>query len=218
MSKILNNTIKYLLKTLKIFFLSVFILVVLSLIFTTVFVDDEDNKSFLGLNFYIVLSGSMKPEFDEGDLIIARKINTDKLVDGDIITYNSIDPFSFNEIITHEIVGETTYEGDKAFVTKGLANEDNDIYPVPVSKVIGKYLFSIPKAGYVIDYLKTDSGYIIFILIPFILLIGLEGYDIIKKIKKEKQIDIDRLKKEKEELEIEVKRLKEDMEKDERKQ
>lgn len=199
-----NKTIKYLLKTLKVGFLIIFLLVVSVIMFSTVFVDEDDSKSFLGMHFFIVLSDSMQPEFSAGDLIIVRNVSEDNVGVGDIITFNSIDPFSFNEIITHEIVSLTTYQDKVAYVTKGLANSQDDLYPVPYEKIVGKYLFNIPKAGFVFDYLKTDAGYIIFILIPFVLLISLEVISTVKRIKKDKQVEIEKLRVEKEELEKEL--------------
>lgn len=203
-----NKIIKYTYKVLKILSFSVFLIVVLLLLFSTLFLGSVKDRAFLGFKPYIVLSNSMEPLFSAGDLIIIKKLNSDEINSGDIITFYSIDPLTYNEVITHKVIRETTYNDEIAYVTKGLNNDEEDIYPATEEKIIGQYQFKINKFGFFIDYLKTDAGYIIFILIPFISLILLEVFGVVKKIKKEKESYIKKLIDEKKQLEDEISELK----------
>ena len=63
---------------------------------------------------YVILSDSMKPAMDPGDVIFIKKINVDNLKAGDIITFQK-EKF----IATHRII---KFE-DKSIITQG----DNNI-------------------------------------------------------------------------------------------
>ncbi len=88
-----------------------------------------------------------------------------------------------SEIYTHKIRERTTYEGQSAFVTYGTTTGDDDLYPALESKVVGEYVFAIPKAGYVFDFFKSPAGYVVLVLIPFSILIGLQVRNIVRLVK-----------------------------------
>ena len=74
---------------------------------------------------------------------------------------------------------------------------------VTYSFILGKYQGRIPKVGLFFNFLKTPMGYVCCILIPFLILIGLQGLNCIKlfrKYKAEQQAD---MKAEREQLEKE---------------
>ena len=80
-------------------------------------------------------------------------------------------------MITHTIRDRVVYEGEPAFITysSGGETEENDPYPVPADKVIGKYQFRLPGLGYFFQYLETTAGYITLIFLPYLVLILLIG-------------------------------------------
>lgn len=139
--------------------------------------------TFFGWKPYIVLSDSMQTEFQVGDIAVSRAVDTSTLAEGDIITFESIDPDNYGEIYTHKIRERTTYEGQSAFVTYGTTTGDDDLYPALESKVVGEYVFAIPKAGYVFDFFKSPAGYVVLVLIPFSILIGLQVRNIVRLVK-----------------------------------
>lgn len=186
----------------------VFISIVFLSIGILLFVNPSNQNSLFGYRFYVVLSDSMKPEFSAGDLIITKEVDTTSLGVGDIITFRSIDPRTYNEIITHEIVGETYYQDNFAFITKGINTDDNDLYPAMNYLILGKQVGHIPNAGYVIDYFDTTQGYILLVLIPFLVLAGLEVKGFVKVYKQKKQSELNALEKEKEALKQELEALK----------
>ena len=210
----------------KIFTVFLFILVVAIMIFTIFSVttfNKEEGGGVFGYKFFIVLSDSMKGEFNTGDVIVVKEVDSNNIKAGDIISFKSIDPLSYGSIVTHKVREETSYEGNKAFTTYGINTGTNDPYPVPGDQILGKYSFNIAKAGYVFQFLKSPAGYFVMIFIPFFLIILLEGFRffrLIKKYRKEKQLEIDEQKeailveKQKtEEMESEIIALKEELKK-----
>ncbi|HEY8364223.1 MAG TPA: signal peptidase I, partial [Haloplasmataceae bacterium] len=187
------------------------IFVVLMMFFTVITLKNANNKNSKGLfgyKMFIVLSDSMKPKFQGGDIVITKSIDPKKLKKGDIITFYSSDPNSY--IVTHQIVEVTTVNDQLAFVTKGLNVEKNDDYPAYASNVLGKFSFSIPKAGYLFQFIKKPVGYILLIFIPFLILVGLNGYQLVKAYKlyrKEKMSELEKERKKNQELYEELQRL-----------
>lgn len=134
----------------------------------------KGEANLLGWKPYIVLSDSMKTEFQVGDVAFSHAVDPHELRPGDIVTFASIDPDANGQVLTHKIREIIEYQGEPAFVTYGTATGDNDAYPVPFSQVVGRYEFSIPRAGYVFEFLKSPLGYALLVLVPFGILIGLQ--------------------------------------------
>ncbi len=185
------------------------VLAIVMMLFTMVsIIFNSTDKSILGYKAYIVLSDSMsKTDFDAGDLIIVKEVDSSTLQEGDIIAYISQNTESYGEVITHKIRSLTNNNNNEpGFITYGTTTDTNDSTIVTYPYVLGKYSFHIPKLGTFFNYLKTTPGYITCILIPFLTLIIIEIINSIhlfnkykleqrKEIEKEKQ-DIEKQKQE----------------------
>ena len=184
------------------------VLAIVMMLFTMVsIIFNSTDKSILGYKAYIVLSDSMsKTDFDAGDLIIVKEVDSSTLQEGDIIAYISQNSESYGEVITHKIRSLTNNNNEPGFITYGTTTDTNDSTIVTYPYVLGKYSFHIPKLGTFFNYLKTTPGYITCILIPFLTLIIIEIINSIhlfnkykleqrKEIEKEKQ-DIEKQKQE----------------------
>lgn len=112
---------------------------------------------FIGLNVYTVLSGSMEPTYHVGSLIYVKDVDTDELKAGDVITYM----LDEDTIVTHRIADVIPDETDPSiirFQTKGDANDSVDGSLVHYKNVIGTPVFSIPKLGYLANYIQKPPG------------------------------------------------------------
>ena len=112
---------------------------------------------FIGLNVYTVLSGSMEPTYHVGSLIYVKDVDTDELKAGDVITYM----LDEDTIVTHRIVDVIPDETNPSiirFQTKGDANDSVDGSLVHYKNVIGTPVFSIPKLGYLANYIQKPPG------------------------------------------------------------
>lgn len=103
----------------------------------------------------IVLSGSMAPTINTGDLVVDDRVTpaqAAKLRVGQIISFRAAAGSS--QIFTHRIVGvEALPDGDVGYVTKGDANESRDGPVAPSSNVVGLYQAKVPDGGYVLTAL-----------------------------------------------------------------
>lgn len=165
-------------------------LAVFMMVFTVVSVSTFDNadRSIFGYKAFIVLSDSMsKTDFDAGDLVFAKEVDPQTLREGDIIAYTSQNSENFGKTVTHKIRSKTTdANGEPGFVTYGTTTDTDDETVVTYPYVLGKYSSHIPKVGTFFQFLKSTPGYIVCVLIPFLLLILLEGIRCIRLFRKYK--------------------------------
>ena len=120
----------------------------------------------LGIYPSIVMSGSMRPTIDVGDIALIIKVPTNKIKSGDIIQY-----FTRNGMILHRVIEIK----NGLFVTKGDANSMVDFKPIHPSQIRGKLLLVIPKIGWISIYMKRIIFFLSnnFTYINFDLLISL---------------------------------------------
>lgn len=186
----------------------------LVMVFTIVSVRtfDKVDRDLFGYKIFIVLSDSMKAtDFESGDLVLIKDVNPNVLTEGDIIAFISQEEESYGEVITHKIRTIT----EEGFVTYGTTTGVDDQKIVTAPQVIGKYSFSIPNVGSFFLFLKTPAGYITCILIPFLLMIGLQlaqTLSLFMKYKKEKQSEMDQTQKENEEIRAENEEMRAELE------
>ena len=177
------------------------------MIFTLISVStfDKTDRNIFGFKFFIVTSDSMSAtDFDAGDIAISQNVDPKTLREGDIITFLSQDPNSFGEVITHKIRSLTTdTNGRPGFVTYGTTTNTDDETIVTHEYVVGKYVGRIPKVGLFFQFLKTTPGYIVFILIPFLLLILSQGLNCVRLFRQYKKEQMEEMKAERAKIEEE---------------
>lgn len=149
---------------------------------------DRNNRSLFGKKMFIVNSDSMKAtDFAAGDLIFVKEVDPSTLKEGDIISYTSTNTENFGELITHKIKKLTvTASGEPGFITYGTTTGEEDKTIVTYPYIVGKYTGKIAKMGYFFQFLKTTPGYIVCILVPFMLLIISQAWTSIKLFKQYK--------------------------------
>lgn len=111
----------------------------------------------VGLRTFTVLSGSMEPTYHTGSLIYVKNVDAAKLSEGTVITFM----LDENTVATHRIVGVVPDEDEPGVVryrTKGDANNVEDGGLVHYKNIIGTPVFSIPKLGYLANYIQHPPG------------------------------------------------------------
>lgn len=182
----------------------VVIMAVSMMIFTVVSVNtfDQSDRDLFGYKAFIVRSDSMSAtDFAAGDLILVKEVDPSTLQEGDIIAFTSQNSGSYGETVTHKIRQVVTdTDGQAAFVTYGTTTDTNDESLVTWPYVLGKYAFRIPNVGSFFQFLKTTPGYILCILVPFLLLIGYQAINCFLLFRRHKKEQLAELEKEKEQL------------------
>lgn len=111
----------------------------------------------IGLQPFVILSGSMEPTYSVGSLIYVKAVDYKNLEVGDPITFM----LDENTVVTHRIIEILVDEEDSEtvrFFTQGDANNLPDGVPIHYKNIIGMPVFSIPYLGYVSNYIQTPPG------------------------------------------------------------
>ncbi len=110
----------------------------------------------------IVKSGSMEPTILTGSIVIVKPQNSYAV--NDVITFGAD---SRNQIpTTHRIVASNGDFSTLTYTTKGDANEEQDQQPVTEREIIGKVVFWVPYAGFILDFARQPLGFTLMIGIP----------------------------------------------------
>jgi signal peptidase len=147
---------------------------VISLLITIASVSSRESgvSSVLGYTLLSVQTDSMEPVIRPGDLIIG-KLNEDSRQEyevGDIVTFQMLVDrtliYNTHRIIARETVGDEIY-----YTTQGDNAAEADREQIVSGDIISAYQnIRIPKLGTVMDYLQTQLGFFLCVLLPMILL------------------------------------------------
>lgn len=156
------------------------IIILMAALFAFTTLATRDNRSVANLAGYTpmtVLTDSMSPTFNSGDLIIIKRTQPDTLQVGDIITFHTIIQ---NEYVlnTHRIV-EIHDNGIRSYVTKGDNNAIQDQSVVIGSDIVGKYVGRLPYVGHVMQFLSSSVGFLIVIVLPLLVFFIFQVYNLV---------------------------------------
>jgi len=147
----------------------------------------------------IVLTDSMYPVIESGDLIICHTAEPEEIEVGDVIAF--FDPAgNGTSIVTHRVIEVTELSGAPAWRTKGDNNNTEDRLTVPADKLVAVYEGTrLAGFGNVALFMQTTPGLIVCVVCPILLLVG---YDMIRRrlYEKANKQDTDKLLAELEEL------------------
>lgn len=145
----------------------------------------KTNKNLAGYVFLTVNSGSMDPAIKTGSLILVKTISPSQLTKGNVITFKN--PKNVNQLITHRIIKISKKENNNyLFTTKGDANNTIDLWEIAPDAIVGKTTYTIPYLGFLVDFIKKPKGFIIFVIVPAVLIIIFELQKIYQVLVSEK--------------------------------
>ncbi|MCX6728648.1 MAG: signal peptidase I [Candidatus Saccharibacteria bacterium] len=158
-------------KIVKIFF---YIAIIVSAIFIII-----TSINIFGFQSFIVKSGSMEPKIHTGSVVVDH--SSTNYQTSDVITFKVT---GTKDTVTHRIVKVNQKSGITSYRVKGDANATPDPDPVLKTNVVGRVLFSVPFLGYLISFIRSIPGLIIFIAIPTLIIISEEIGNIKTEVKK----------------------------------
>lgn len=168
------------------------ILIPILVVNVTLIVKSYTNKELVpsvgGVFPLIVLTDSMYPVIESGDLIICNTASPAEVQVDDVISF--FDPAGNGQsIVTHRVVEILIAEdGSLSFITKGDNNNTEDKTPVPEDSLVGVYKSRIPGAGNVAMFMQSTTGLVVCVVLPIVLLVT---YDVIRRRRYEKSKNAD---------------------------
>lgn len=176
---------KKLLKPIKILGEGIAVLLVVLILFVAAATFFSAREAPFGWRVFVVQSGSMEPALRVGGLVLTKPESAYEA--GEVVTFLSKPSATLRDpagTITHRIAAVSEQDGEVLYKTKGDANQGADNEPVAAAQVLGKVVFSLPYLGYVVGFTRTQTGFIILILVPAILIVFGELVNIWKEVEK----------------------------------
>ena len=184
MSKVLDNKfIKFLLKFIKVIVWIFVLLVIFVILVQRIF----NNRVSIGsYRMFTVVTGSMEPVYNVGDVVISKEVEPSTINKGDDVVYLGEKNDFKDKIVTHRVIKIENKDGEYYFTTKGVANDYSD--PVISSdQIYGKVVYKPVVLSFLSGVLNTRLGFYLLIFVPVAFLIFLEILDYIKR--KEGELD-----------------------------
>lgn len=175
-----NKYLRIIYKTLKAI-TTLFIVLIVSIIFVQRI---SNNKVTVGgYSVFTIITESMVPKYQVGDMLLSKKIPTSEIKVGDDVVYMGKSGTFEGKIVTHRVVKIEKKGNELEFHTKGIANtiedpvvSENQIYGVVTTKLSILSLLS--------KLVNNIYGFYFIIFVPFAVMIFLEVIDIIHEKEK----------------------------------
>ena len=105
----------------------------------------------MGYEVYEVVSGSMEPAIPVGSVIYVRPVPPADVEEEEIVAF-----YEDDSVVSHRVVANRV--AMRELVTKGDANNTEDLEPVPYDNVIGKVALNIPVLGKIMALYSSNVG------------------------------------------------------------
>lgn len=147
------------------FYLLIVAIILAGIMFAT---SKSPGKSLLGYRYYDVLTGSMQPTYNVGDLILVKVTDPSEIQVGDPVTFNpgSTDDSYLTHRVTQKIENYMG-TGNTCFKTKGDANETEDPFVIDGNRMIGVVKMRIPLVGHLVQFVQYNYVIIIVMVVLF---------------------------------------------------
>ena len=154
------------------FILSIIIILIVGIILVQRF--SNNNISVAGFRIFTVVTESMVPKYEVGDVLLVRQTNpTDIKVEDDVTYMGKIGAFA-DKIVTHQVIKiESGEDGKLKFHTKGIANDAEDPL-VSEEQIYGVVQAKLKILTYLNGIINNMYGMYFLIIIPLAIIIFTE--------------------------------------------
>ena len=145
------------------------------LIVSVIFVQRISNNKVTigGYSVFTIITESMVPKYQVGDMLLSKKCDIDKIKVGDEVVYMGKSGTFEGKIVTHRVIKIDKTSNGLEFHTKGIANavEDPLVNGDQIYGVVSKKLFFLSMLSKLVNNIY---GFYFTIFIPFAIMIFLE--------------------------------------------
>ena len=139
--------------------------------------------SFLGIKTYVIISGSMEPNYNIGDIVVVQETNPKTLKVGDVISFREGE-----NVVTHRISRELKDGNQRVFKTKGDNNNTEDLWEVSMNSIEGKVITAIPAVGKITLMLQDKVAILFVILVFYAYIVRSHKIKLRNELRKEKRL------------------------------
>ena len=151
-------------RALKAMFVTAWYLLLLLVIILAIRAVAYKQTDVMGYRVHLVLSGSMEPTIDAGDIVISKPVkDSEEIKEGDVIAFKE----DGMDVIHRVTKVYTNYDGTHLYRTQGDNNNTEDRGLLSNDKVIGKFAFRVKNMAKAVLWVQNN------IVIVLIFLVGL---------------------------------------------
>lgn len=165
-------------KTIIWIFLAIVLFVILLQRFT------NNNITLGGLRVFNIVSGSMEPDYDIGDVIVVKDVRPEKIKVGDNVTYLGTKGQIKGLIVTHQVVEKREEDGKYYFTTQGVNNEYKDP-EISYDQLYGKVIYRT----IIFSFISKAMNNIYMYFAIFLVVGGYTSFQIVKIVYKDDEED-----------------------------
>jgi len=141
---------------------------------------EGEQPNIFGFIISSVQTDSMEDTIMVGDIIVSKVVKEDTVIEEDAIISFKSTISGQNVIKTHRVVEIEEIGGVKCYYTKGdnpAVGQDSGFRTM--NDIVAVYKFRVPVVGSIIDFLKKPIGFIIFLVLPLLAIIGWQVYKLV---------------------------------------
>ena len=180
--QLIENNIFY-----KILRTTLYVVVGLLLLIIVVQKTTNNNLSIGGFRVFMIVSESMKDEYNIGDILVSKHVDVEEINIGDNVTYLGEKGDFKGLIITHKVVEKKQKGNEYFFITRGIANSIDDP-EITYDQIYGKVVYKMIIFSAIAKLMNNQlTYYILFTLVA--LIISIEIVSTLFELKDEKEED-----------------------------
>lgn len=141
----------------------IFVILIIDIVYQK-YIKKSSSIDVFGFKIYTILTGSMEPEYNIGDLIIERPINQEDIKVGTVVTYK----INERNTVTHRVVEIVEEDGKTLYRTQGDNNNAPDSDLVSFNQINGSIIFKINKVGKIVTEFTSGIGIVVVIMLIWI--------------------------------------------------
>jgi signal peptidase len=130
----------------------------------------------LGWRPYTVLTGSMRPGIQPGDVVMDRPVSITDAHVGDVVTFS--DPTRHGNLVTHRIRSIAHRAEATDVETRGDANNTSERWTIATKDRVGMVVYTLPKIGRIATAIRNPIGILLIVVVPVLLI----GFGVLRKI------------------------------------
>lgn len=151
-------------------FIKTIITLVLILMLAVILVQrfSSNNFSIGGIRVFTIISNSMLPYYEPGDILILKEENPSNIKIDDNVTYMGKTGQVKGLVVTHKVIDKREDNGKYYFTTKGTNNEIADP-EIDESQIYGKVVYKTVLLSALCKIMLKPAGYyILFMLVALV--------------------------------------------------
>jgi len=118
----------------------------------------------IGWRPYTVLTGSMRPRIQPGDVVMDKPILATQIHVGKVVTFKDME--REGKLVTHRVRSVSRQGNMVSVETRGDANNTSEHWSVAADGHVGQVMYTLPMVGRIGHAIRNPIGILILVIVP----------------------------------------------------